>query len=237
VTNQPKYGIAEKSSNDGPNLVVGNTGAGHVTGDINLLNAVSNTQDAHNGSNGAHPATFAYASDSPSKHGYLEWNYDPIAVGTPNLQPISGTLYLLKITPQASGTISNVVLVMGTAGATLTSGENLVAVFNSSGTQLGISADQSTSWAGSTGVKTIALTSPITVTAGADYYVAILAVGTTTPKFAGTSSSTASAVNAGLSASLDRFCVNGSGLSAMPSSLTLTSNTGTGSFPIWVALS
>jgi parallel beta-helix repeat protein len=239
VTNQPKYGIAEKSSNDGPNLVVGNTGAGHVTGDINLLNTTSNVQDAHNGSNGAHPATFAYGSDSPSKHGLVEWNYDPIAAvaSTANSTTLaSGTVQLVKITAQTGGTVNNIIVNCLALGSTLTSGQNFAAIFDSSGNRLGITADQTTAW-GSTGLKTMALTAGVTLTAGADYYIAFLSVGTTPPKFAQTGVGSFLEVNVGLGSTVLRFCTNVTGQTAMPSSLTLSSNSGSGALTIWVGLS
>lgn len=235
VSNAAKYGVDEQSSNDGPSYVLGCSGSGTATGDLHLLHATSLLTAAHNGTAGGHPATFAYAFDTPAKHGLLEWNFDPTSISTVSSVCVSGTLYLMKITPQASGTISNLIVNLGTVGSTLTSGQNLAAIFNSSGTQLGITGDQTTAWGSGTGVKTMALTAGAPVTAGADYWVAVLSVGTTPASFSRAGGS-GGPVNVGLSTSTLRFATNGTSLTAMPGSITPSSNSSsTNTF--WCALS
>jgi parallel beta-helix repeat protein len=238
ITAQPKYAIEEKTSLDGPNIVVGNViaSAAYATSALMLRNSTSVLAAAHNGQAGdGHPATAAYASDSPSKHGLAEWNFDPTAISTVSQVLVSGTLYLVKITPQSSGTITNLIVHVGTAGATLTAGQNLAALFDSGGTRLGITADQSTPWA-TTGLKTMALGASVAVTAGQDYYVAFLSVGTPPVSFARAGGSVV-APNANLASTALRFAQNGTGLTAIPSTITPASNTGANAFTIWVALS
>jgi hypothetical protein len=178
--------------------------------------------------------TAAYVNDLPSRHGWKEWNFTPDIYN--NSQGLtSGTVYLMKITATATQTVSNIILNLTGAGVTLTSGQSLVAVYNSSGTQQAISADQSSSWT-SSGLKTIALGSSVSLTAGSDYFVAVLCVGTTPASFQRGLGGVASA-NGGLTNTAYRFAVNGTTQTTLGASLTLSSNTATNAQGLWVALS
>jgi Right handed beta helix region len=239
VTNVAKYAIEEKTSNDGPNIVIGNviSTACWSTAAMLLRNGTSALAAAHNGQAGdGHPATVAYASDSPVKHGLLEWNFDPTGISTASQVLTSGTLHLIKITAQASATINNIITAVNTVGATLTAGQNFAALFDSAGNRIGITADQSTAWT-TTGLKTMALTAGVAVTAGQDYYIVLLSVGTTPPSFPRSASSTVAA-NAGLATTALRFAANATGQTSMPSTITLSSNTGgSPAATFWCALS
>jgi hypothetical protein len=147
----------------------------------------------------------------------------------------SGTLYLVKITAQTAGPVTNIVLNLGTVGATLTSGQNLVALFDSAGNRLAVSADQTTAWGSGTGIKSAAISSTA-LTAGADYWVAILSVGTTPAAFSRGPGSVAPA-NGGLATTVLKYAINGTGLTAIPSTITPSSNTGSNAATIWAALS
>lgn len=176
-----------------------------------------------------------YQTDTPSRHSYIEWNYDPV-VGGSGSQPTTGTIYVLKVSAQTGGTISNIIMTITSAtGVSLTSGQNFVGLYDSSGARIGISSDQTTSWATS-GLKTMALTASATIQAGNEYYVAMLCVGTTTPSFM-RSGTNLTAPNAGQSNALQRFSVNGTSQTALPASITLSSNTASGAATFWVALS
>lgn len=177
-----------------------------------------------------------YQSDNPSKHGLIEWNYDPISTSSgTGTSGSSGTLYLHKINAQTGGTVSNIHVVVGTAGSSLTSGQNFAAIYNSSGTRLAVTTDQTTAW-GSTGHKVMTLSGSTSLTVGSDYYVGLLAVGSTPPAFVRGPTGQA-APNANLTGAALRFSVNGTGLTSTPSSVTLSSNSGTNAQPYWVALS
>jgi hypothetical protein len=121
------------------------------------------------------PGTFA-----PADYGYISWNYDPI-MANGGLIIVAGEAYLSLVPVRSGATITNVVLDVNTVGSSLTSGQCFAGLFNSSGALLSATADQSTAWA-STGLKTMALTTPQTVTPGL-YYVGFFANGTTMPKF------------------------------------------------------
>lgn len=189
---------------------------------------------------GVDDTSLQYVTDLPSSHGYVEWNYDPIATSSgAGTAGNSGYLYLQKLTARVGGTINNIHVVVGTAGASLTSGQNLAAIYNSSGTRIGVTSDQTTAW-GSTGHKTMSLTAGASLTAGSDYYVGLLSVGSTPASFlrgpTGQAGPNANQTGASL-----RFSINGTGLTATPSSVTLASNassvSGNGAQPFWVALS
>lgn len=183
-----------------------------------------------------------YVSDAPSRHGFIDWNYDPIMTGSAAGQALTtGTIYLVKMTPQIGGVVSNIVVAIGSTApaGTLTSGQNLMAVYDSAGNRLGITSDQTTAWATS-GVKSCALTAPITLAGGKDYYVAALTVSGagTGAAFVRNNAGAVTTPNAGFSStSAYRFATNGTAQTALPSTLTLSSNSGSGAQPLWVAFS
>lgn len=179
----------------------------------------------------------SYTAVSPAAHGLIEWNYDPIATSSGSGQvATSQTLYLMKLIPVMGGTVNNIVVSVGTAGATLTSGQNLAGVYDSTGALIATTADQSTAW-GTTGVKTMALTTSVKLKTGQTYFVALLSNGTTPASFVRGSATGVATPNALLSAASYRFCTNGTGLTALPASLTLSSNSASGAQTYWVALS
>lgn len=178
-----------------------------------------------------------YNSALPTHHGLIEWNYDPIATSSGSGQvATSGTLYLMKLIPSTGGTVNNVLVSVGTAGATLTSGQNLAGIYDKTGNLLKASADQTTAW-GSTGIKTCALTGSVALTVGQVYYVALLSNGTTPASFVRGSATGVTTPNALLTPSTYRFATNGTGQTGLPASLTLANNSGTGAQTYWVALS
>src|SRR5262249_50065366 len=129
-------------------------------------------------------------------------------------------------------TITSIYLSVASGGSSLTSGDSKAALYNSAGTLLSATADQSSSWT-SSGLKTIALTSQQTNLAAGTYYVAFWSVSTgTMPSFrTGLNSTT---VNVGLSAANSRYATADTSLtSTAPGSLgTFTAL----SASYWVAL-
>lgn len=117
----------------------------------------------------------------PSDQGFLSWTFDPSSMqnsGTIN----TGTLYVAVFYLRTTQLVSTVSIWVGGAGTSLTNGENLIGIFNLSGTLLTGSADQTSNWA-SIGTKNAALTTPQTLGAGA-YWIGAIANGTgTQPKF------------------------------------------------------
>lgn len=169
-------------------------------------------------------------SAQPNDQGFVTWTADPgIRVGA--TAPTAGVLNLNKVWVRYPVTVSTFYISISTAGSGATSLANcFVGLYNSSGTQVGFSSDQSTNWQ-STGIKSIALTQTGTGTLNlsAGFYWLVQLVGTqstTNVQFSHTGT-LASFVNANLSASTFRTGTNGSALSALPGSFTPSSNTTT----------
>lgn len=147
--------------------------------------------------------TAATSPNKPQDFGYLGWSNDPEGAGGA-VQPVLGRLYLVRFRCMTSGTIGHVGYYCGVAGTSLTTNENLFGIFDTgqataaTATLLGTSSDQSTNLA-TAGPYSAALTAQSTgslaVTAGQDYFFAMLlngtgtipkimsAYGTTTPAF------------------------------------------------------
>jgi len=163
----------------------------------------------------------------PERHGWLSWNFPPVNCAGGTIVT-SGRINLFRIDVPRTVTINNILAIVTTAGSTLTSGQNLAGIYDSSGNRLGQTADQSTPWT-STGLKTMALTAPVTIQGSQDtyLYVAILSVGTTPPTFARTIASTpvSTAWNGGILVPASFYYADGpAGQTALPTSITLSSN-------------
>lgn len=162
----------------------------------------------------AHPS---YAT-LPGDQGFLAWNYDIAMAGTGSQLTASGTILVAKLNVPVAILATYVNLWVQAVGATLTSGQSKVALYDSSKNLVAgsTSADQSTAWT-STGLKAIALGTPASLAAGT-YYVAMWSVGTTMPAFRGVAN--VSSVNANLLAADSRWATaNTSITTTAPSSL------------------
>lgn len=184
---------------------------------------------------GVPDTNYQYVTDLPSGHGFIAWNFDPCSATGTNQALTSGSIYLARITPQVAATISSIGLAVVVAGTSLTSSQNLAAIYDSSGNRVALTSDQTTAW-GTTGFKTCSLTSSVSLTAGADYYVAVLSVGST-PITLARGPASLFAPNAGLSAASLRFALNGTSQTSLPTTRTLSSNTATNAIGFWCALS
>ncbi len=174
------------------------------------------------------------ATFTPADHGLVAWTHDPATLRSASNATTSGLVYLAKVkVVNRSTLVSNVILGIEAAGVTLTAGQNFVGLYNSSGTLLAVSADQSGNWT-SAGLKTIPLTSPQTLAVG-NYYVAFLSNGTTPPQIA-MGAGGATSVNAGLTTGTARFLTGPAAQTTLPASITLGAQTPT-SGARWFALS
>lgn len=157
----------------------------------------------------------------PGLYGMQAWTLDPgIPFGGSGGQSIAGgggTLYLMGFYTPIPLTVTSLVCRIGTAGSGLTAG--LLGLYNSSGSRLGLTADQSSAWA-STGVKTMALTSSASVPAGINF-AARISTGTTQPQMTGSNNADALFTNIGMSTSVFRGGFL-SGQTTLPTSITLT---------------
>lgn len=102
----------------------------------------------------------------PSDSGWLAWNLDPAVIGSGST-PSSGQVQASRINVRAAMTVTNVILFQAVAGTGLTTG-NYAGLFTSSGTEVGVTADQTTAWGtGADVFKTMALASgPFSIIAG-----------------------------------------------------------------------
>jgi hypothetical protein len=240
LANCPAARISQNTMHDFLDTTVfeddgGNTGMYFNNNDIFGFIPITRTSSPGPSTSGVINIYPAYQPDNPSRHGFLEWYFDP-NLSTTGSALTSGTIYLMKISPQYNFTINNVTLVLnGTAATNLTSGQNLVGIYNSSGTRIAVSADQSSSWL-TTGTKTISV-GATSLISNQDYFIAVLSVGTGTMPTMARLSTSSGIVNVGQTNATQRASVNGTSQTSLPSSLTLSSNSGTNVITIWAGLS
>ncbi len=219
------------------NIATNTTNIGTNTSSISTLNGqmttantnISTLQGQMTTANTNITALQGRSNDS-AVQGFISWTYDSEIQNGGNLITL-GTVFLHKLYIPAGSTINNLGAVVTTAGNTLTYAR--AALFNGSGTQLGISVDQSTNWA-STGFKVNATTAPISISTAGFYYVALLNTGTTGATFASTPG-TSNAFNANTTGATLRHATGPTGQTSMPASITMSSNVSTGA-SIWCAV-
>ncbi|MEZ0089939.1 hypothetical protein [Streptacidiphilus sp. EB129] len=166
------------------------------------------------------------------------WAFDPAGAAAAFLTT-AGVLYLSKVILTQQQTLTNGLVSVTTAGGTLTAAENYLALFNSAGVQVAISADQTTAFA-TAGLITAAWTSPLVNAAPGAYYVGVLCNGGTAITLASGSAlkpGNVSVGNAGLATAASRFLTSGTSQTAMPSSVALGSASGNVAATIWAAVS
>jgi hypothetical protein len=177
----------------------------------------------------------ALAVPTPADYSMAVWNFD-FRMANGQSTATAGQLLMARVALLSTTTINNIVVGIQTAGATLTAGQNLVGLYNDSGSLVGQSADQSGNWT-SAGRKVMALTSPYNAPAGV-YHVALLANGTTPPQFVRSIGSSAlpDFANMGLSPAAALWATGGTGLTALPSNVTMSART-QNAMCFWVGLS
>lgn len=168
--------------------------------------------------------------------GQIARTYDP-AVATVAAPPIAGTLYLMGVKVRASTTSVGVTMAQTGAGTLLTSGQNFLALFDFTGAQLAITADLSATFVNPNQLINPTWTAPVTLAPGM-YWIALLVNSTgVVPTFrtsmAALSSSWSVSVNANLARARSAF--NGTGLTAIPASISPGSNSNT-ALMWWAAL-
>lgn len=210
-----------------------------LVGTVSEITLVSNAQTA--GSTGQYADaghTHSYETGwIPADNGLLAANYDPQYAGTTWLigssaaaVPQVGIVFLTKFTARKAFTWTNfcyglagIAKVSGSAGGT-TANENWLGIYNSSGTLLTTTADQSSVYTGTTGTKIVAWNSTVAVTAGATYFLACLFNGSwdaNTLSFKATGAGVTT--NIGLVAPSLRYSNMLTGQTTLPGTLTLSS--------------
>jgi hypothetical protein len=163
----------------------------------------------------------------PSDQGFLAWSLEPSQAA--NASPVvSGTVYMMAVPLRQTATISTITMAVATtAGSGLVSNQNFAGVYNSAGTRLGVTADQSVNWT-SVGAKIMPLTAPIASAPAGMYYVAFVSNGTTPPNFTRESSSQNNGLNANLTAATFRSSLGPTSQTSLPASITMASRTSGG---------
>jgi hypothetical protein len=172
----------------------------------------------------------------PPDQNLIAWTYDPPAA-TASSAPTSGTVQLLRVILPQAQTVTNVLVEVAVAGATLTSAENFAGLYSAAGVLLSATADQSSNWL-NTGLQTMPLTTVQTGLAAGIYYIGLVSNGVTTPAFArgGGLAGESTMINAGLTAATARFATGPATQSTLPGTITMSSN-GFAPVPYWAALS
>lgn len=171
---------------------------------------------------------------TPDMQGLLAANGDPLFASQGGITFGGGTITATMVVLQKTSTISNVHSTpRSPAGSGITTA--LFGVYDINGNLLGTTADQATGVTAATDLKA-ALVTPITgLTAGTRLFVCLLmAASTTSPTFR---TIALGAVNHNLVATSPfRAFTSGSGLTALPSTITLSGTSSAGSYP-WLGLS
>ena len=189
-------------------------------------------------SSGARLADLITPHPNPADEGYAGWNFDPITEQT-STTITAGLLYLLRVVPFLTTSISTVVFDLTSEG-TATADENFVAVFTTASTSgnptLALaeasSAGTLDSYLSSGGKVPCPLASSVAVTAGVPVYVGILINGTGTWKVAAGSNTPGTENAVGPRGALNR-CGTGGSQTTMPSSPTFATTT---PVSIWVGI-
>lgn len=169
----------------------------------------------------------------PADNGYLVANFDPM-ISTVSSTATAGTLYLMKVFIRSPMTWTNVHFNINTVGSGSSTG-SYVGLYSPSGTLLSGSADIGSVLTGSGGGHSVTLTTAqvLTPSTTSFVWVAFLCnLATTQAKLAAMASN---AGNDNLSTSAYRFAVNGTGLTSLPSSITPSSNSGSGAIMYFMA--
>lgn len=161
----------------------------------------------------------------PADQGLISWSFDPSAAVNSSA-PVGGSVYLVKVYLRKAATISKIVLHTVAAGSGLTANQNFAGLYTTSGTRVGVTASQSSSWTTANNTLAMTLTSPYSASAGA-YYVAFVANGSVRPGFVSGSNlgSVRTAGNANLASGGYRYCIGATGQTSLPTNLSIGSAT------------
>lgn len=152
----------------------------------------------------------------PADLGFKAMTSDP-GTTISGLTLAAGQINAFRIRLLKPETLTGVVVGVQTAGATLTSGQNLAGLYSTAGVKLAETATQHTAWT-TAGWRQAAWTSPYSAAAG-DYFIALVYNGTTSPQFCRPNNVTsANGVLTTPIASLRAIRTSGSGNTSLPSS-------------------
>lgn len=174
------------------------------------------------------------STPQPSDHGLIAWSGPDPAVASSTSALVSGTLYLTALFFRSAASVTKLWWIHTAAAVSATAGQNWTGLYGSNGTLLtSVGIDGVVT---SNSVRSATLSSAQAVTAGT-YWMALLVNASTPPTVARYGGASAAGNSMNLAAAGLRFCVNGTGLTSLPASITTASNTTTGSIALAVAAS
>lgn len=178
-------------------------------------------------------ATRVSVPGGPTDYGYKTWSYDPThAVNSSS--PTAGSVRVVRLECRQADTWTGLNIgVVSVAGMSLTAGQCFLALYNSAGTRVGVSADLSATIAAA-GELAVNFTSPVSVTPGF-YWAAILLNGSSLPTFARAQGQISDLGQGQLTAAASRFGRADSGATAMPATITPASIARDVTTNFWVA--
>lgn len=115
---------------------------------------------------------------APQDQGFIQYTVDP-ALPTNTAALVSGTLTVGQVMVRAAATVNRLAIRITGAGAGLTAGQNFLGLYNSAGSLVAQTADQSAAWT-ATGQMMPVVTAPVGIAAG-KYWIAVLSNGATPP--------------------------------------------------------
>ncbi len=175
-------------------------------------------------------ATGSTAPADPGLSGLTAWSVDPYMCSSSQVLT-SAHVFAVRMLGSPSTAVTNAWVMIGTGGSGLTSSENYIGFYNSSGTQLAVSADQTSSW-GSSGIKQISLSA--TIPSDGVLYALIVCNGGTAPAFATTPAVVSSLAFTGPHT---RIGVVSSSSTTLPSSFTVDSYSSGEAWTVFVGAS
>lgn len=169
----------------------------------------------------------------PADHGLIAWSGQPDISTTTSSAAVAGTLYLRRIPIRSTSTISRVWWINSAAGSGAVAGQSFVGLISSVGTVLSAGGIDSVATVG--GPQFGTLTAAQTVSNWV--WSALLINASGMPTVARAAGLSATGNNIGLTAATYAYAVNGTGLTAIPASVTPGSNTLTGALALWMGVS
>ncbi len=155
-------------------------------------------------------------------HGLQWWSFPLDSINGSGALTL-GTVYLRRMVSNYTGSISHLDLVLNAGGSGLTSGQNLMGIYDKNLNLLQSSVDQTSAWA-SSGAKQAALNATVNVVQGQTYWIGWVCNGSTciSPFKSGAG---AAAYNYGQSAGTLTYATHSTtGQTSMPSTLVISSS-------------
>jgi len=170
----------------------------------------------------------------PADNGLLAAT-DLLSTADATVQPVAGTLYLVKVPIRVALTATYLWTVVGTAGSGTSTG-TYIGLYSSSGTLLTGSSDIGSQLTTGFVSRQLSLTTAQALSAGSFVWVALLVNMPTMPYLRQLNNGTVLA-NINLTAATYRFATNGTGLTALPGTITPASNAAPTISPFWFGIS